>query len=75
MGQRWAFLYGLLAYDLCEISEANCVGSFKKKSTMTLLITPNLIRTPQEENRIRRLPELLKPVQFDSLNGFGGMFC
>nr|BAD35370.1 hypothetical protein [Oryza sativa Japonica Group] len=26
-------------------------------------------------NRIERLPKLLKPVQFDSLSGFGGWFC
>jgi hypothetical protein len=35
----------------------------------------NLIHTTQSENQIEQLPILLKPVQFDSLGGFGGWFC
>jgi hypothetical protein len=40
----------------------------------SLIYRPNLIHNPKPQNRIGRL-KLLKPVQFDSLDGFGGRFC
>lgn len=47
---------------------------WKKYPLTPLNYRLNLKHTPQPQNQVKRLPQLLKPVQNDSLSGFEGGF-